>query len=41
MSDKDTAIVLAWYFAGVLLLWSPIIADTIRQERKISKRGRK
>lgn len=41
MTNTEEAIVLIGYFMGVLLLWTPVIVDTIRQERKINKRGRK
>jgi hypothetical protein len=41
MTRAEENLVLAGYFIGVLLLWTPVIIDTIRQERKISKRGRK
>jgi hypothetical protein len=41
MSNKEEMIVLTGYFACVLLLWTPVIIDTIRQDRKMNKRGRK
>ena len=41
MSNSEANIVLAGYFACVLLLWTPVIIDTIRQGRKINKKGRK
>jgi hypothetical protein len=41
MTRAEENLVLAGYLACVLLLWTPVIIDTIRQERKINKRGRK
>jgi hypothetical protein len=41
MTSKEEMIVLTGYFAGVLLLWTPVIIDTIRQDRKMNKKGRK
>lgn len=38
MTKNEEMIVLAGYFAAVLLLWTPVIIDTIRQERKHNKR---
>jgi hypothetical protein len=41
MSNSEANIVLAGYFACVLLLWTPVFIDIIRQEKKFNKRGRK
>jgi hypothetical protein len=38
MTNTEEAIVLIGYFMGVLLLWTPVIVDTIRQEHKTNKR---
>lgn len=38
MTKNEEMIVLAGYLAAVLLLWTPVIIDTIRQERKHNKR---
>lgn len=40
MTRTEENLVLTAYFIGVLLLWTPVIVDTIRQERKTNKRGR-
>jgi hypothetical protein len=40
MTNTDANIVLAGYFACVLLLWAPVVIDTIRQEKKLDKRKR-
>jgi hypothetical protein len=37
---SETTALIA-YFAGVLLIASPFIIDTIKQDRKMSKRNRK
>jgi hypothetical protein len=41
MTRQEEFIVLGTYFTAVLLLWTPVFIDIIRQERKINKRGRK
>ena len=41
MTRQEEFIVLGTYFTAVLLLWTPVFIDTIRQERKLNKRGRK
>ena len=41
MTNNEQLIVLAGYFTAVLLLWTPVVIDIIRQERKLNKRGRK
>ena len=33
MTSREELIVLTAYFVGVLLLWTPVIIDTIRSER--------
>ena len=38
MTKNEEMIVLAGYLAAVLLLWTPVIIDTIRQEKKHNKR---
>ncbi len=38
MTRAEELTVLTAYFIGVLLLWTPVIIDTIRQERKLNKR---
>jgi hypothetical protein len=41
MTNTEQLIVLTGYFTAVLLLWTPVFIDIIRQERKLNKRGRK
>jgi len=38
--SSDTAVFIA-YFTGVLLIASPFVIDTIKQDRKMNKRNRK
>jgi hypothetical protein len=41
MTRAEELTVLAGVFGCVLLMWTPVFIDIIRQERKINKRGRK
>ena len=39
MNNTELLLVLGAYFTGVLLIAAPFIIDTIKQERKLNKRG--
>jgi hypothetical protein len=41
MTRAEELTVLTAFFTIVLLMWTPVFIDIIRQERKLNKRGRK
>jgi hypothetical protein len=41
MTRAEELTVLTAFFTIVLLMWTPVFIDIIRQERKFNKRGRK
>jgi len=39
--STNELLALTAYFAGVLLLWSPIIYDTMKQDNRLKNKGNK